>query len=138
MKMNYVDALNVAIATMTAAEQDETVEKAIEKLVTMRSTLQKRAETAKTPKNKEKLDVLNAKRKEANAKARAEIVATVVPVLRKYLTADITAKELYEAAKGELPADYSWNKVQAMLTRELKPEVIRTERKKGGDLYRLA
>jgi hypothetical protein len=138
MKMNYVDALNVAIATMTAAEQDETVEKAIEKLVTMRSTLQKRAETAKTPKNKEKLDVLNAKRKEANAKARAEIVATVAPILRKHLTKDITAKELYEAAKGELPADYSWNKVQAMLTRELKPEVIRTERKKGGDLYRLA
>lgn len=138
MKMNYVDALNAAIATMTAAEQDETTTKAIEKLVAMRNTLVKRAETAKSPKNKEKLDAFNAKRKEANAKARAELVATVAPVLRKYLTADITAKELYETAKAELPADYSWNKVQAMLTRELKPEVIRTERKKGGDLYRLA
>ena len=138
MKMNYVDALNAAIATMTAAEQDETTAKAIEKLVAMRNTLVKRAETAKSPKNKEKLDAFNAKRKEANAKARAELVATVAPVLRKYLTADITAKELYETAKAELPADYSWNKVQAMLTRELKPEVIRTERKKGGDLYRLA
>ena len=138
MKMNYVDALNAAIATMTATEQDETTTKAIEKLVAMRNTLVKRAETAKSPKNKEKLDAFNAKRKEANAKARAELVATVAPVLRKYLTADITAKELYETAKAELPADYSWNKVQAMLTRELKPEVIRTERKKGGDLYRLA
>ena len=138
MKMNYVNAINVAIATMAAAEQDETIVKATEKLVTMRDTLMKRAEAAKTPKNKEKLDAFNAKRKEANAKARAEHVANVAPILRKHLTKDMTAKELYEAAKSELPADYSWNKVQAMLTRELKPEVIRTERKKGGDTYRLA
>lgn len=138
MKMNYVDAINVAIATMTAAEQDETIVKATEKLVAMRDTLVKRAEAAKTPKNKEKLDAFNAKRKEANAKVRAELVATIAPILRKYLTKDMTAQELYKAAKDELPADYSWQKVQAMLTRELKPELVRTERKKGGDTYRLA
>lgn len=138
MKMTYVDALNTAIAIMTAFdEQDEVTEKTIEKLVTMRATYQKRAENAQTPKNKEKAEAINAKRKEATAQARAELIATVTPILRKYLTADVTAKELFTKAQTELPEGFSAAKVQNILIREMKPELVRTERKKGGDLYHL-
>jgi len=138
MKMNYVDALNVAIATMTATEQDETTAKAVEKLIAMRTTYQNRSEKSRTPVNQEKRDAIAAKRKEATAKARAELIATVAPILRKHLTADVTAKELFAKASAELPADFTAAKVQNILIREMKPELVRTERKKGGDTYRLA
>lgn len=138
MKMTYVDALNVAIATMTATEQDETTAKAIEKLEAMRTTYQNRSEKAHTPVNQEKRDAIAAKRKEATAKARAELIATVAPILRKHLTADVTAKELFAKASAELPEGFTSNKVQNILIREMKPELVRTERKKGGDTYRLA
>jgi len=138
MKMTYVDALNVAIATMTAAEQDETTEKAVEKLVAMRTTYQNRSEKARTPINQEKRDAIAAKRKEATAKARAELISTVAPILRKHLTADVTAKELFAKASAELPEGFTAAKVQNILIREMKPELVRTERKKGGDTYRLA
>lgn len=138
MKMNYVDALNIAIATMTAAEQDETTAKAVEKLIAMRTTYQNRSEKASTPVNQEKRDAIAAKRKEATAKARAELIATVAPILRKHLTADVTAKELFAKASAELPEGFTAAKVQNILIREMKPELVRTERKKGGDTYRLA
>ena len=138
MKMTYVDALNVAIATMTATEQDETTEKAVEKLVAMRTTYQNRSEKARTPVNQEKRDAIAAKRKEATAKARAELIATVAPILRKHLIADVTAKELFAKASAELPEGFTAAKVQNILIREMKPELVRTERKKGGDTYRLA
>ena len=82
----------------------------------------------------------NAKnaRKEATAAARAKLVAQVVPILRKYLTADITAKELFGAAKNELPADFSAPKVQNILIREMAPELIKTETKGKANTYRLA
>lgn len=138
MKMTYVDALNVAIATMTATEQDETTAKAIEKLEAMRTTYQNRSEKARTPVNQEKRDAIAAKRKEATAKARAELISTVAPILRKHLTADVTAKELFAKASAELPEGFTAAKVQNILIREMKPELVRTERKKGGDTYRLA
>ena len=138
MKMNYVDALNVAIATMTATEQDETTAKAVEKLIAMRATYQNRSEKARTPVNQEKRDAIAAKRKETTAKARAELIATVAPILRKHLTADVTAKELFAKASAELPEGFTAAKVQNILIREMKPELVRTERKKGGDTYRLA
>ena len=75
--------------------------------------------------------------KEKTAKARAELVSTVAPVLRKYLTADVTAKELFEVAKGELPADFTAAKVQNILIREMAPELIKTETKGKANTYRL-
>ena len=79
----------------------------------------------------------NEKRKEATAKARAELVATVAPILRKHLIGDLTAKELYESAASELPADFNWQKVQNVLLREMKDEVIKTEAKNKANTYRL-
>ena len=80
----------------------------------------------------------SAKQKEQTAKARAELVAIVAPVLRKYLTEDITAKELFEVAKGELPEGFSAPKVQNVLLREMKNELIKTEAKGKANTYRLA
>ena len=75
--------------------------------------------------------------KEKTAKARAELVSTVAPVLRKYLTTDVTAKELFEVAKGELPADFTAAKVQNILIREMAPELVKTETKGKANTYRL-
>ena len=80
---------------------------------------------------------VNEKRKEATAKARAELVATVAPILRKHLTADMTAKELYDAAASELPTDFNWQKVQSILLREMEKELVKTEAKGKANTYRL-
>ena len=77
------------------------------------------------------------KQKAQTAKVRAEMVAIVAPVLRKYLTADITAKELFEVAKGELPEGFSAPKVQNVLLREMKDELVKTEAKGKANTYRL-
>lgn len=82
-------------------------------------------------------DAANAKRKEATAKARAELVATVAPILRKHLINDMTAKELYESAASELPTDFNWQKVQNVLLREMKDEVVKTEAKGKANTYRI-
>ena len=79
----------------------------------------------------------SAMQKEKTAKARAELVSTVAPVLRKYLTSDVTAKELFEVAKGELPQDFSAAKVQNILIREMAPELVKTETKGKANTYRL-
>ena len=80
----------------------------------------------------------SAKRKEQTAQARAEMVMQIAPILRKYLTTDMTAKELFEVAKGELPTDFSAPKVQNILRREMAPELIKTETKNKPNTYRLA
>ena len=70
--------------------------------------------------------------------ARAELVAKVAPILRKHLTSDLTAKELFEVAKGELPTDFTAPKVQNILLREMAPELVKTEAKGKANTYRLA
>ena len=79
----------------------------------------------------------NEKRKAATAKARTELVSKVAPVLRKYLTTDMTAKELCSAAAGELPENFSWQQVQNILLREMKDEVVKTEAKNKANTYRI-
>ena len=125
--ITYAQALTVAIETIT----DPVV---VDRLTTLRETLAKRSgHTSDEAKAKQ-----NAKRKEATAQARAELVAKVAPILRKCLTADVTAKELYEMAKDELPADFSAAKVQNILLREMAPELVKTETKGKANTYRLA
>lgn len=77
------------------------------------------------------------KRKAATAAARAELVAKVAPVLRKHLTTPMTAKDVFEAAKAELPADFTWNKVQNVLVREMKPELDIVETKGKANTYQV-
>lgn len=124
--MTKIEALREALNTLTNTEAREVVEKMIAQL--------SKPHTA-SPEAKAKM---NAKRKEATAVARAELVANVTPILRKYLTSDITAKELFEVAKGELPTDFTAPKVQNILLREMAPELVKTEAKGKANTYRLA
>lgn len=91
--------------------------------------------TALTPEQK---DARNQARKEQTASVRAAMVAIVAPVLRAVMTTDMTAKEIFEAAKYGLPADFTANKVQNVLLREMAPEVVKTEHKGKANTYRLA
>lgn len=126
-KMTKKEALNIAIAMLTD-EQDEA-----------RNVLIKMAEQVSKPRtmSDEAKTALNDKRKAATAAARAALLETVTPVLRKHLTSPVTAKELYEAAKTELPADFSWNKVQNILIREMAPELVKVEAKGKPNTYAL-
>ena len=120
--MTKKDALTIALETMTNEEAKTVITKMIDQLAKPHSTS----------------DATKEKRKAATAQARIELVSQVAPILRKYLSTDMTAKELFEAAKNELPEDFTAPKVQNILIREMKNELVRTERKKGGDTYRLA
>ena len=126
--MTYAQALNFAIDTL----QDEAV---IERLTTLRDTLAKRSGHGSSDEAKAKA---NAKRREETANARLQPVNEVSPILRKYLKQDTTAKDLFEKAKDELPSDFSAAKVQNVLIREMAPELIKTENKRGANTYRLA
>ena len=132
MKMNYVDALNHAIAILNTAEQTDETAKAVEKLTALATTLANR-NANRTPMSEE----AKTKRKAETAAKRAELISTVAPILRKHLSKPVTAKELFAAAQAELPEDFTWNRVQNVLIREMAPELIRTERKKGGDTYQI-
>lgn len=130
--MTKKNALTVALNALNLVNTDEAVE--------ARATLTKMVEALSTsrPLSDEAKAKQNELRKAKTAAARAELVATVAPVLRKYMTADITAKDLFEAAKAELPADFTHNKVQNVLLREMKPELVVTEAKGKANTYRLA
>lgn len=119
-----------AIAVLSIDSANDEV---VETLQKMREGLEK----ARTPMSEEKKAELSAKRKAETTAARAELIAKVAPVLRKYLTSDITAKGLFEVAKDELPADFSAPKVQNILIRELAPELVKTEAKGKPNYYRL-
>lgn len=127
--MTKKSALELAVATLAINSAND---EAVEVLNKMIEQLESRK-----PMAEEKKAELNAKRKEATATARKEMIEKVVPVLRKYLTAPITAKELFEVAKSELPADFSWQKVQNVLIRELAPEVNKVEAKGKANTYAL-
>ena len=116
--------------TTTKSYTGEEVREVLTKMVDSLSTSRAMSDEAKAKQNE--------LRKAKTAAARAELVATVAPVLRKYLTADVSAKELYEAAKAELPADFTHNKVQNVLLREMRPELVVTEAKGKANTYRLA
>lgn len=149
--MTKVDALNVALSTLTADSYEvkydavftdgtptihtetytqQEVREVIEKMIAQLSKPRNVSDEAKAK--------ASAKRKATTAAARAELVAKVAPILRKHLTADITAKELFEVAKGELPEGFSAPKVQNILIREMAPELVKTETKGKANTYRLS
>lgn len=127
MKMTKKDALNIAISTLNSTDKTEQTAAALEILSKMSEQLVSRGMS----------DEAKTKRKEKTAAARAELVAQVAPVLRKYLTAPMTAKELFAAAQGELPTDFTAPKVQNILIREMAPELVKTEVKNKANTYEL-
>lgn len=127
MTMTKKDALTIALNTIDNAEAKSVIESMIAQLSKPRS-----------PKSEEAKAKANAARKEKTVQARAELVATVAPVLRKYLANDVTAKELFAVAEKELPEDFTANKVQNVLLREMRSELVVTEAKGKANTYRLA
>ena len=128
--MTKKTALELAISVLST---DEANTEAVETLAKMLGQVSKPRSLSDEAKAK-----VNAKRKEATATARAELVAKIAPVLRKYLDTPKTAKELYEVATEELPADFSAAKVQNVLLRELRSELTVTEAKGKPNTYVLA
>ena len=126
--MTYAVALTTAIDTMK-----DTMPEVAERLTALRDTLAKRSQRSDDSKAK-----ASAKRKEQNAAKRAEMCAQVVPILRDAITTNMTAKEIFTAAQDRLPQDFTVAKVQAILLREMKDEVIKTESKGKANTYRLA
>ena len=133
--MNLVDDY-MAIATDLTDEQREKLTKAREVYVSYKATLDKPRTIS--PETAAKRAKAAEEKKAATKEARVKLVAEIAPILRKHLTTDVTAKELFAKAAPELPASFTAAKVQNILIREMKPELVRTERKKGGDTYRLA
>lgn len=144
MSMTKKDALSIAskiltdtLATMEDVTDNEAdgIEEAINVIDGMVNNLSKPRTVS--PEAKEKA---NAKRKEATAAARAELIAQVAPVLREALShtlIGVTAKELYDLAKAKLPDDFSPAKVQNVLLREMAPEVVKSETKGKANTYAL-
>lgn len=127
--MTKKNALELAISILST---DNANNEAVETLQKMVEQLENR-----TPMSEEKKAELSAKRKEATKTAREELVGKVAPVLRRYLTAPMTAKELFEVAKAELPTDFSWQKVQNVLLREMAEELVKVEAKGKANTYAL-
>ena len=129
MKNTITKSVALSTALTFIPENETEIREVITKMV---DQLAKRREVSDEAKEKQ-----NAKRKEQNAQARAELIAKVAPVLRNHLTADITAKDLFEVAKDELPEGFTANKVQAVLLREMASELVKTETKGKANTYRL-
>ena len=122
---------SVALSTAIDAMKDTNPEVA-ERLSALREQMTKRSERSDEVKAKQ-----NEQRKAKTAAARAELVAQVVPALRAVIDHDMTAKEIFEAAKDSLPADFTAMKVQNILLREMADELIKTEAKNKANTYRM-
>ena len=134
-KMALENALTVVKSYLSKTENStETVAltATVETIEAMIAQLSQKREISPEAKAK-----ANEARKAATAEARKALVEKVAPVLRKYLTTDLTAKEVYEAAKGELPTDFSPAKVQNILLREMKDELVKVEAKGKANTYRV-
>ena len=124
--MTKKDALTIAINSIT----NEEVKSVLTNMVAQLEKPRKISDEAKA--------TASAKRKAETAAKRAEFVDMVAPILRKYLTKDMTAKELFAAAQSELPVAVTAPQVQNILLREMAPELIKTETKGKPNTYRLA
>ena len=126
-----VDALNIAITSIPMDIDNST--EVVEVLTKIRDQIAKPRKTSDEAKA-----ARSAKQKEATAKARAELCAQVIPILREVITTDMTAKEIFAAAQDRLPQGFTAPKVQNILLREMKGELIKTETKSKANTYRLA
>lgn len=127
--MTKKDALTIALNSINNAEAKTVIENMIAQLSKPRAT----SDEAKAK--------ANAKRKEQTAQARNALMEKVLPVLRDGLThtqIGVTAKELYDLTKHNLPEDFTANKVQYILLHEMASEVVKDEVKGKANTYHLA
>ena len=122
--MTKKEALTAAMNALTDNEAKIVIEKMI-------------AQLSKSP---DAVKKANDARKEKTASARAELVAKVAPILREELThtlQGVTAKELFDLTKQNLPEDFTAPKVQNILLREMREELNIAEAKGKANVYTL-
>ena len=145
MKMTKVDALNVALSTLTAdsyeVKYDAVFADGTPTIVTETHTQQEVREViekmiAQLSKPRKVSDEAKAKRKEKNAAARASLMEQVMPIIRDGIGDGGTAKEIFERCKESLPEDFSDKKVQYILLHEMAEEVEKIEAKNKPNVYK--
>lgn len=122
--MTKKEALTAAMNALTDNEAKTVIEKMI-------------AQLSKSP---DAVKKANDARKEKTAEARKELVAKVAPILREELShtlQGVTAKELFDLSKQNLPEDFTAPKVQNILLREMREELNITEAKGKANVYTL-
>lgn len=78
------------------------------------------------------------KRKAENAAKRAELIAPIIPAIRAVMSdKPMTEKEIFEAAKDNLPADFTPIKVRNVLLREMASEVVKEDNGRNPNTYHL-
>ena len=78
------------------------------------------------------------KRKTETAAKRAELTAQVIPVISAVMSdKPMTEKEIFEAAKANLPTDFSAIKVRNILLREMEPMVVKADNGRNPNTYTL-
>ena len=142
--MTKKDALTIAMSTLSAPtypnpnfDGKETTRREFS-AEEVREVLQNMIEQLSKPHKTS--DDAKARAKAKRANDRAVVVAQIAPILREGLThtlQGITAKELFSLVKGKLPEDYTAAKVQAMLLRDMRDELIITEVKGKANTYAL-
>lgn len=128
-KMNYVQALDIAINALRDVEGD-----CVDKLIALRTSIEKRNRRKPMMTNEQKA-IANEKRKQNAKIKREQFVAPIIPILRDALTAPMTAKSLYEKVKDALPTDVTTGKVQAILMKEMSQEVRKIDNGRNAFLY---
>ena len=128
--LTRVDALNFAIDELSKGGQVDTeYTEVVEILTKIRDQIAKPRKTSEDTKAR-------AKAKRANE--RAVLMAQVLPIVREGVADGGTAKEIFERCADALPADFTAAKVQNILLREMKDELIKTETKGKANTYRKA
>lgn len=119
MKITKKDALNLAIETLSHADEPNT------EAISVLQNMVEKLSVARKPMSDEYKAKVSAERKEKAHAARVALMDAVLPVIRKTMTGTdaLTAKEIFSIAQNELPEGYTWQKVQAALLREMKDEV---------------
>ena len=124
-----VDALNFAIDCIQSApaySESRGDGEIVNVLTKIRDQIAKPRKTS---------DEAKAKAKDKRAKARAELMAQVLPIVRENVTIGGTAKEIFERCADALPKDFTAAKVQYILLHEMADEVTKVEQKGKPNIY---
>ena len=113
----------------------ELPENIAERLTALKASMEKRNASHGSDEAKAKQA---EKRKAETAAKRAELTAQVIPVIRAVMSdKPMTEMEIFEAAKANLPADFSAIKVRNILLREMELMVVKADNGRNPNTYTL-
>jgi hypothetical protein len=133
--LTYAQALEMAIKVCSVPANAEEYSTVVEKLTALKEKYSKTHTLSDEAKAKQ-----SELRKAKTAAARSELITKVAPVLREGLShtlMGLTAKELFAEVADKLPEDFTAPKVQNVLLREMRDELVITEAKGKANTYAL-